>query len=62
MFDLWDDPGPCPVCGAAHSTCPGDRDSAGIGTSRGVIVIRQLPARDASASTSELTESTSAPA
>lgn len=48
MFGFFDDPGPCPVCGAAHSACVGDRDSAGIGVTRGVVVIQQLPARDAS--------------
>lgn len=34
------DPGPCPICGAAHTACTG---------SRGPIVIPQLPARDAAA-------------
>jgi hypothetical protein len=33
------DPGPCPVCGAAHSACTGDTGQA--------ILIPQLPARDA---------------
>ncbi len=46
---FWGDPGPCGVCGAAHSTCKGERDdSTGVGVTRGVI-IRQLPQRDAMA-------------
>lgn len=49
MF-TFDEPGPCPVCGAAHSACVGDRDSDGIGVTRGLIVITQLPARDAGTS------------
>jgi hypothetical protein len=32
------DPGPCPVCGAAHSACT---------TDSGPVTIVQLPARDA---------------
>lgn len=46
FFDDFDDPGPCPVCGAAQGACTGEDDSAGIGVTRG-IVIRQLPGRDA---------------
>lgn len=34
------DPGPCPICGAAHTACTGIR---------GPVVVRQLPARDAAA-------------
>lgn len=33
-----DDPGPCPICGAAHSACTADS---------GPILVAQLPARDA---------------
>lgn len=37
------DPGPCPVCGAAHTACtPGS----------GPILVEQLPQRDAAARTS----------
>lgn len=35
------DPGPCPICGAAHTTCGGDE--------RGRTSIVQLPQRDAAA-------------
>lgn len=45
----WDlTPGPCPVCGTAHTACLGDDSGAslGVGTTRGVIV-RQAPQRDA---------------
>lgn len=31
------DPGPCPICGAAHTACTADA---------GPVVISQLPARD----------------
>lgn len=34
------DPGPCPICGAAHTACT---------TDSGPIVIAQLPERDAAA-------------
>ncbi len=41
------DPGPCPICGTAHTACKGATDdSTGVGVTRGVVV-RQLPARDA---------------
>lgn len=33
-------PGPCPICGAAHTTCVADS---------GPIAVVQLPARDAAA-------------
>jgi hypothetical protein len=32
------DPGPCPICGSAHTACTSDS---------GPIVVTQLPARDA---------------
>jgi hypothetical protein len=35
-----EDPGPCPICGAAHTACSADS---------GPIAIPQLPARDAHA-------------
>ena len=39
---LWlGDPGPCPVCGAPHTTCT---------AYTGPIVVAQLPLRDAAAS------------
>jgi hypothetical protein len=34
-----EDPGPCPICGAAHAACT---------TDSGPITVVQLPARDAS--------------
>jgi hypothetical protein len=37
-----EDPGPCAICGAAHSACTSDS---------GPITMTQLPARDASLST-----------
>ncbi len=38
---MWNrDPGPCPICGAAHTACTGDS---------GAITVAQLPARDAAA-------------
>lgn len=37
------DPGPCPVCGAAHTAC--------APSPRGGILVPQLPARDAGAVT-----------
>jgi hypothetical protein len=41
-MNLWRrDPGPCPICGAAHTACT---DNAG-----GEIAIVQLPLRDAAA-------------
>lgn len=41
------DPGPCPICGAAHTACTADR---------GPIVVSQLPARDALAATAQSVE------
>jgi hypothetical protein len=38
------DPGPCPICGAAHTACRSDS---------GPIAIVQLPARDDAAATSD---------
>ena len=42
MFDAdEDDPGPCPICGTAHTACTGGPDdpaSVGVGVTRGVIV------------------------
>lgn len=41
------DPGPCPVCGTAHTACKGAKDdSTGVGVTRGVIV-RPFVARNA---------------
>lgn len=37
---LRQDPGDCPICGAAHGAC---------GPTRGAIVVPQLPQRDAKA-------------
>jgi len=34
------DPGPCPICGAAHAACT---------TDSGPVLVEQLPARDAAA-------------
>jgi hypothetical protein len=38
MFNV--SPGPCPICGAAHSACKpaGDPGGDGVGVTRGVIV------------------------
>lgn len=36
------DPGPCPICGAAHAACT---------TGTGPITVTQFPARDAMTST-----------
>lgn len=41
------DPGPCPICGAAHTACTADS---------GPIVVAQLPARDALAATAPSVE------
>lgn len=38
------DPGPCPICGTAHSACTADA---------GPIAIEQLPARDALAAAAQ---------
>lgn len=49
------DPGPCPICGAPHTTCT---------ASSGPITLAQLPARDqlAQASSDRLLEAAAAPA
>jgi hypothetical protein len=41
------DPGPCPICGEAHSACT---------SSSGPITLAQLPARDALAATAQTVE------
>jgi hypothetical protein len=46
------DPGPCPICGAAHTACQADS---------GPITITQLPARDALQTVGEI-QSTEPPA
>lgn len=49
---MFGDPGPCPICGTAHTACRGlhDGNSDDVGKTRGVIVIQQMPARDAATS------------
>ena len=42
-----DDPGLCPICGAAHTACTADS---------GPITLTQLPARDALAATAQSQE------
>lgn len=47
-------PGPCPICGQAHTACTGS-------SSTGPIEITQLPARDAALATSRASAPAASP-